>query len=268
MDPSGILLKTSIFGDLSVPDVDELRADLSLRTFGRGQSVWFEGDRADALVVLAQGQLKAHRVSLDGRELIVQLLTAVGVTGEVGLFHPAGVRWFGLTAMTTADCFMIRRAPLLAFLARHPAAMQRMLEQLSLTAMTAANSFSQTAFEDISHRVASLLLSLADQARPGHRRRPPAGAIAVSGRARGAGGRLPRECQPGTGAAGLLRSGQPAQRPLLRSGPCCPRSCREEILGPPVTCGTVGEPTPVQHRCHDQHKHHVRHRGVARQLCR
>ncbi len=163
MDPSGILLKTSIFGDLAVPDVDELRSDLSLRSFGRGQSVWLEGDRADALVILAAGQLKAHRVSPDGRELIVQVLTAVGVTGEVGLFHPAGVRWFGLTAMTPVNCLMIRRAPLLTFLGRHPAAMQRMLEQLSLTAMTAANSFSQTAFDDISHRVASLLLSLADE---------------------------------------------------------------------------------------------------------
>ncbi len=163
MDPAGILLQTSIFRDLSVPDVDELRSDLSLRSFGRGQAVWLEGDRADALVVLAEGQLKAYRVSPDGRELIVQVLTAVGVTGEVGLFHPAGVRWFGLTAMTRADCLMIRRAPLLTFLARHPAAMQRMLEQLSLTAVVAANSFTQTALDDIGHRVASLLLSLADE---------------------------------------------------------------------------------------------------------
>ncbi len=163
MDPAGILLQTSIFGDLSVPDVDELRPDLSLRSFDRGQSVWHEGDRADALVVLAEGQLKAHRASPDGRELIVQVLTTAGVTGEVGLFHPAGVRWFGLTAMTRADCLMIRRAPLLTFLARHPAAMQRMLEQLSLTAVLAANSFTQTAFDDIGHRVASLLLSLADE---------------------------------------------------------------------------------------------------------
>jgi len=157
------MLQTSIFRDLSVPDVDELRPDLIVRNFGRGQSVWLEGDPADALVILAEGQLKAHRVSPDGRELIVLVITAVGVTGEVGLFHPSGVRWFGLTAMTAARCLMIRRAPLLTFLSRHPAAMQRMLEQLSLTAVIAANSFSQTAFDDIGHRVASLLLSLADE---------------------------------------------------------------------------------------------------------
>ena len=163
MDPTGILLQTPIFRDLSAPDVEELRPHLIERRYTRGQTIWLEGDPADALVVLAEGQLKAHRHSADGREVIVLLVAAVGVTGEVGLFHPAGTRWFGLSAMTPARCLLIRRAPLLAFLSRHPAAMQRMLEQLSVVAVTAANSFSGMAFDDIGHRVASLLLSLADE---------------------------------------------------------------------------------------------------------
>ena len=37
---------------------------------------------------------------------------------------------------------MLRRAPLLGFLSRHPAAMQWMLEQLSMAAVQAAYSFS------------------------------------------------------------------------------------------------------------------------------
>jgi CRP/FNR family cyclic AMP-dependent transcriptional regulator len=163
MDAVAIMAQTSIFRDLSVRDVEELRPDLIERRFDRGQSIWHEGDPAGVLVIIAEGQVKAHRASADGRELIMQVLTAVGVSGEVGLFHPAGVRWFDLTAMTPARCLMIRRAPLLSFLTRHPAAMQRMLEQLSLTAVDAANSFSNTAFEGVSQRVASLLLSLADE---------------------------------------------------------------------------------------------------------
>ena len=133
------------------------------RQYARGQSIWLEGDPADILVVVAEGQLKAHRVSADGREVIMMVVTAVGMTGEVGLFHPAGVRWLGLSAMTMARCLTIRRAPLLAFLGRHPAAMQRMLEQLSILAVYAANSLTGIAFDDISHRVANLLLRLARQ---------------------------------------------------------------------------------------------------------
>lgn len=163
MDPPGILLQTPIFRDLSVQDVEELLPDLREHRYARGQTVWIEGDRAEVIVVLAEGQLKAHRVSRDGREVIVGVYRGVAVTGEVGLFHPVGIRWLSLSAMTTARCLMVRRAPLLGFLARHPAAMQRMLEQLSIAAVQAAYSFSGVAFDDIGRRVASLILYLADQ---------------------------------------------------------------------------------------------------------
>lgn len=161
MDPTGILLQTSIFGDLAAEDVEELLPDVRERTYGRGESVWLEGDPADAVVVLAEGQLKAHRSSADGREVIVAVYSGVAVTGEVGAFHPAGVRWMGLTAMTPARCLMLRRGPLLDFLARHPVAMRRMLESLSMAGVRAANAFSGLAFDDIGRRVASQLLVLA-----------------------------------------------------------------------------------------------------------
>lgn len=163
MDPTGILLQTAVFRDLSVQDVGELLLHVQQRNYSRGQAIWLEGDPADILIVIAEGQLKVHRLSPDGREVIMMVVPAVGITGEVGLFHPAGVRWLNLSAMTAARCLTIRRAPLLAFLGRHPAAMQRMLEQLSAAAVYAANSVSGIAFHDIGHRVANLLVSLAEQ---------------------------------------------------------------------------------------------------------
>jgi CRP-like cAMP-binding protein len=162
MDPAGILLQTPIFRDLSVPDVEELLPDLRDRRYDHGQPVWIEGDRAEELVIVAEGQLKAYLVSPDGREVIVGLFSAVTVTGEVGLFHPRGDRWLSLAAMTPTRCLTLRRAPLLTFLARHPAAMQRMLEQLSITAVYAANSLSRVAFDDIGRRVAGAIGALAD----------------------------------------------------------------------------------------------------------
>lgn len=163
MDPAGVLLQTPLFRDLSLEDVEELLPDVRRRTYDRGQTIWLEGDRADHLVVVAEGQLKAHRVSVDGREVIVLVIPAIGMTGEVGLFHPRGTRWLGLTAMTASTCLLVPRAPLLAFMSRHPAAMQRMLEQLSITAVQAAYLFSGVAFGRIGSRVAGLLVSLLDE---------------------------------------------------------------------------------------------------------
>ena len=161
MDPVGILLQTPIFRDLTAEDVGTLLPDLHTRRYGRGEVVWIEGDAAEELFVIAEGQLKSARVSPDGREVILKLHPAVSITGEVGIFHPRGVRWLSVTAMTATTCLTIRRAPLLRFLARHPAAMQRMLEQLAAQAVSVAYSLSGMAFDGIPRRVAGMILELA-----------------------------------------------------------------------------------------------------------
>ena len=60
MDRAGVLLQTPIFRDLTQRDVEEIVPHLVERRYGAGQTVWVEGDSADALFVLAEGALKSH----------------------------------------------------------------------------------------------------------------------------------------------------------------------------------------------------------------
>ena len=163
MDRTRILKETSLFRGLPDHEVAELSHDVRERSFARGQTVWVEGDPADALYVVAEGQLKSYRVSRDGREVILGLHSRGTITGEVGMFHPAGTRWVSLAAMTPSRCLTLAKPPLLAFLARHPEAMERMLELLSRSAVHAAYAFSGVAFEDIRGRVARMLLALSTE---------------------------------------------------------------------------------------------------------
>lgn len=163
MDPAGILLQTSIFGELARGDVEELLPHLSERRFAAGGTVWLEGDPAEALYVLAEGQLKSHRLSRDGAEVIVGIDVAVDVTGEVGLFHPSRTRQVNVTAMAPSRCLLLRRRPLVAFMGRHPIAMERLLERICGRTVQAAYSFTGMAFDDIRHRAARTLLALADE---------------------------------------------------------------------------------------------------------
>jgi CRP/FNR family transcriptional regulator len=163
VDPAGILLQTYLFRDLAAADVAALLPALGERSYARGESVWIEGDPALALYIVVEGQLKAHRVGLDGGEIILGINHAVDPFGEVGLFHPGGVRLVSMTAMTPARCLRIPKAPMLEFMSRHPATMERLLERLSTIAGQAAYSFSSLAFDDIQRRVAVALLGLADE---------------------------------------------------------------------------------------------------------
>jgi CRP-like cAMP-binding protein len=161
VDPADTLLRTAIFRDVGKRDVDDLLPHLRQRAFARGESLWGEGDPATALYIVVEGQLKSYRVSRDGVELILEIVSSGEITGEVGLFHPSGVRQVCVSAMEPTLCLTIARDPLLAFMTRHPLVMRRMLESLSQVAGRAAYSLTDVAFDDIRQRVARTLLDLA-----------------------------------------------------------------------------------------------------------
>ena len=163
MDPAWILLQTPIFRDLARGDVEELLPHVTERRYDAGARVWLEGDPADAIYIIAEGTLKSHRLSRDGGDVIVALHSAVGVTGEIGLFHASRTRQVNVTAMSPARCLLLRRRPLVAFLSMHPTAMERMLEQICGLTVSAAYSFTGMAFDEIRQRAARTLLALADE---------------------------------------------------------------------------------------------------------
>lgn len=163
MDRAGILLQTPIFGDLARGDVEELLPHLTERRYDAGQSVWIEGERAEAIYLVAEGTLKSHRLSREGGEVILAFHDAVGVTGEIGLFHASRTRQVNVSAVTPARCLLLSRRPLVTFLGRHPAAMERLLELVAGHAVTVAYSFTGMAFDEIRQRAARTLLRLAEE---------------------------------------------------------------------------------------------------------
>lgn len=159
----GILLKTQLFSDLDAAVVAELEPCLRERRFARGQVVWFEGDPSDGVWVLAEGELKSHRISPEGGDVIMEFNRAVDTVGEIGAFYPGGFRQVSVTALTNAFCLVVPRTPLEDVLARHRPAMVRMLERMSTIAVRGASAYSNLAFLEVRGRVASALLALADE---------------------------------------------------------------------------------------------------------
>lgn len=163
MDLPAVLLQAPIFGDLSRTDVEELLPHVVEKRYDAGQLLWVEGDPAEALVILIEGVLKSHRLSPDGGEVIVDLDEAVAVAGEVGLFHPSGLRQVNVTAMVPSRCLLLPRRHLVAFLSRHPSAMERVLQDMSKRTVKVAHAFAGMAFDDIRARAARTLVALADE---------------------------------------------------------------------------------------------------------
>jgi CRP/FNR family transcriptional regulator len=97
-DLAGALRAAPLFSGLPPEDLAQVAAVASFRRFGRNETIFREGDRADGFYVVASGKAKVFKLSADGKEQVLHLLEpgqsfAEGVIFEGGAYpaHAATV---------------------------------------------------------------------------------------------------------------------------------------------------------------------------------
>lgn len=162
VEPVRVLLNTYLFRDLPPAQVERLAAQLRPEVFESGAYVCRTGDPADALYIVASGQLKELILTEDGEELVLEIYTAGGVLGEPGLFASERNRIVDVVAMQRSVILTIGRQSLLEFLFKNPVGMLRMLEGLATQIRSSCEDLASIAFRQIRERVVLKLLELAE----------------------------------------------------------------------------------------------------------
>jgi CRP-like cAMP-binding protein len=157
-----VLQSIPIFHSLEDGDLTALAGLLRERRVVRGTIVLAQGDPGDALFLIAEGQLKVAVFAEDGREVILSVLAAGGFFGEMSLLDDEP-RSAHVIAMTDAVLFQLRREDLRARLAASPELAVAMLRELSRRLRRADETITGLALLDVSGRIATLLLDLAQE---------------------------------------------------------------------------------------------------------
>src|SRR5438128_2263384 len=76
IDGLSLLQTISVFKRLSLLQLAVLAADLGSQMFGRGQTIFHQGDRADTLYLLARGQVRIYQPHMWGHELSMAIFRA------------------------------------------------------------------------------------------------------------------------------------------------------------------------------------------------
>src|SRR5690625_7540149 len=90
-----VLSESPICGSLAVEDLPGVDARSTARHVERGTNVYYAGDDADSLYVVAHGALKLSRPSLDGYEVLVDV---VGPGDVLGMLTALGEATFAEAA--------------------------------------------------------------------------------------------------------------------------------------------------------------------------
>jgi CRP-like cAMP-binding protein len=160
--PLEVLRQVPLFSRLSEADLEGFAPVLRERRVGRGAVIMMQGERGDALYLLAEGQVKVVLIGEDGREVILSVLGPGSFFGEMALLDDEP-RSAHVVVMEDSLLLILRREDFQARLRSSPDVSLALLRELSQRLRRADDRIGNLALRDVNGRIAHLLLELAHE---------------------------------------------------------------------------------------------------------
>ncbi len=119
MSTQAILAEVPLFSRLDDQEREALSAMLQPRLFRAGESIFYAGDRGDALYVIRSGKVRLELTTNEGECLLLDEVDAGEVIGEIS-FLDAGPRTASAVAAEDSELLEFERGQLLTFVQYHP----------------------------------------------------------------------------------------------------------------------------------------------------
>lgn len=161
MNHVAVLRQVPLLASLTDEQITAAADWFHTEAFAPNALIFLEGDPADRLWVVAEGQIKIVKHTSDGQENLLEVITPGEMFGGAGLLlatHPATA-----VAMTTSLTLSIEREPYLQLIRQYPDIALRIIHLLG-DRLQAAMKMRALAVERVDVRLANILLKLCDKA--------------------------------------------------------------------------------------------------------
>lgn len=163
---AAFLARTGMFGGIAEPDLRMLAERAVVRTFGKGELVFHQGDPGDALFIVADGAVKIFVTAEDGHVLVLARLAPPDVFGELAVIDGLP-RTASAQAVEPTRLISLGRPQLLAILARRPSVTDVLLRTMGGLVRRLVDQATDLTFLDLEGRVAKVLVGLSERAATG-----------------------------------------------------------------------------------------------------
>ena len=143
----------SYFASLPAAELKDLAAQCTVRSLGRGEALFEEGDCCRGLLIVADGHVEIRQISLRGREQVFHTEGPGAALGEGPLFDGGGYI-ASAVALSPTRVLFLPRAEVLRLCQRRPAVALAMLETLARRVRHFAGVISDLAFRPVAERLA------------------------------------------------------------------------------------------------------------------
>ncbi|BBO71581.1 transcriptional regulator [Desulfosarcina alkanivorans] len=159
---SRTLADTPLFKGLSEQQLDEISVITVDRRYKRGEAIFMEGDEADGFYIVADGQVKIFKTSMEGKEQILHIYGPGNPFGEVPVF--SGSRFpANAQALVKSHVLYLPRTAFVHLIAAHPSLSMNMLAELSMRLRQFTVQIENLSLKEVPSRLASYLTVLAEE---------------------------------------------------------------------------------------------------------
>jgi len=155
------LKRCDLFERLTPAEQRRLEGSSVMRTFRRGEMIYFPGERGQSVLLLVEGRVKIKAVTADGRETIFAFIEEGELFGELALLDDEPRNEYAETTMR-ARVLAMPRDELLWLMGQHSDMALHITRLVGLRRRRIENRLRNILFRSVRHRVVSLLLELVE----------------------------------------------------------------------------------------------------------
>ncbi len=156
------LQQCRLFDGLPLDQLNEMIAICREKNYGRGESVFFEGDKAAGYYIVAKGKIKIYKMSPAGKEHILHIFGPGEPFGEVPVFHdqpfPASAE-----CLEKSQLLFIPKVEFVQLVYKNPSVALNMLALLSMRLHRFSTQIENLSLKEVPARLAGYLLYLQEE---------------------------------------------------------------------------------------------------------
>jgi CRP-like cAMP-binding protein len=155
-----VLKRTYLFRDLPQSAIERIAALAVPRTYARGEAVFSQGQRGDAVYSVATGRVRISATGAGGQEVFLNIMEPGDMFGEIAVMDGLP-RTAGATALDETQLLVIKRMDFLKLLNDEPQLSIKLLQLLCTRLRWTSELVEESAFLPGPARLAKRLLVLA-----------------------------------------------------------------------------------------------------------
>jgi CRP/FNR family transcriptional regulator len=154
-----LLRRCPLFAGLKEEDLKKIKAIASLKQVGKKEVLFSDGEEAKGFYVILSGKIKLYKISPEGKEQILHVVSAPDAFAEAALFLEGSYPAFA-EALIDSQLLFFPKRDFIHLIERNPQLSINMIVSLSHFLRRFASLIEELSLKEVSSRVAKYLTDL------------------------------------------------------------------------------------------------------------